>query len=123
METQPEPKKPVIITGSIAGEVPILASAKPNTADPLPPSPPPTSIDDGSTKPRSIAEALSLLQTNSFDLRCLGCRVSVLAKEDRLYIIVTLPSNTGKLGMQGGHITLDDVPVSDIETPRGEKNA
>ena len=98
-------------TGNGSTKTPILASEKDPTAEQSQPSQPVTSIESGSTKPLSKAEALSLLQTGLVDLRSLGCDVSILATNKRLYIRI---SDTGGLDFVDGHITLGGLPVSVI---------
>lgn len=98
-------------TGSGSTKTPILANEKDPTAEKSKPSRKPTSIEDGSTKPRSLAEALSLLQTNCFDLRSMSCEVSILARGRRIYIIASVPSDTGELNIEDGHITIAGKPV------------
>lgn len=104
-------KKPGTDTGSGDGKTPILAKGQPATAGKLKPSRKPTSIDGGSTKPVSLPEALSLLQTNCYDLRSMGCTVSILARKNRVYIIAEMPPNTGRLDVENGHITIAGKPV------------
>lgn len=103
-------KKQVITTGN--GSIkPILAEEKDHTAVQLQPSPASTSIGEGSTKPVSIQEALSLLQTLCFDLRSMGSQVSILAKGRRLYIILEAPASIATLQMVDGHIEANGKPV------------
>ena len=104
-------KKQDIIIGNGSTGTPILDQEKDPTAAVSILSPQPTSIESGSTKPRSLAEALSLLQTNCFDLRGFKCEVSILARGKRLYIIATLPPDTGLLDIEHGHITIAGKPV------------
>lgn len=104
-------KKQDGITGSGHIKTPILAQGKDPTEAQSKPSLPLTSIGDLSTKPRSVAEGLSLLQTNCFDLRSLDCEVSILARGRRIYIIAAIPPDTGKLEMEDGHITIAGKPV------------
>lgn len=101
--------KLVITTGN--GSTTILASANAPTGGLSQPSQTPTSIEGGSTKPRSLAEALSLLQTQLFDLRSIGCNVSILARKNRIYVIAEMPAKTDYLRMEDGHIILNDRPV------------
>lgn len=68
----------------------------------------------GSTKPVSLAEALSLLQTLCLDLRSLGCETAILAKDKRFYMILSVPHDTGKLSYSAGNIMIDNVPVSGL---------
>jgi hypothetical protein len=79
--------------------------------EPSEPSQTSTSIESGSTKPLSIAEALSLLQTLCFDLRSMNCEVSILARKSRLYIIAQIPTSIGQLATEDGHIILNGRPV------------
>lgn len=104
--------KPDTTTGNGPTATPILASESGPTAEPSKQSPPPTSIESGSTKPLSLPEALSLLQTNCFDLRSLNCEVAILARNRRIYVIVEVPPDTGNIGIEDGHITLNSQPVS-----------
>ena len=104
-------KEPDTTTGNGDGKTPILASAPQNTAVKSKPSRTPTSIGVGSTKPVSLPEALSLLQTICFDLRSLGCDVSILARNRRIYIITAVPTDTGNVEIEDGHITIAGKPV------------
>lgn len=99
------------IIGNGSTKIPILASESVPTVDPLKPSLPLTSIDTGSTKPVSVQEALSLLQTLCFDLRLMGCELAILARNNRLYIVLDPPASIGIVNMQNGHITIDGKPV------------
>jgi len=104
-------KRQNISIGNGRTKTPILASAKDPTAALLQPSPVSTSIESGSTKPLSIAEALSLLQTLCFDLRSMGCEVSILARKTRVYSIIQLPASIGQLATEDGHIIINGRPV------------
>ena len=103
-------KKQVITTGN-GSTKPILAEGKDPTAEQLQQFPASTSIGEGSTKPVSIQEALSLLQTLCFDLRSMGSQVSILAKGKRLYIILEAPASIATLQMVDGHIEANGKPV------------
>ena len=103
-------KKQVITTGN-GSTKPILAQGKDLTAAQLQQFPASTSIGEGSTKPVSIQEALSLLQTLCFDLRSMGSQVSILAKGKRLYIILEAPASIATLQMVDGHIEANGKPV------------
>lgn len=103
-------RKQVIITGN-GSTKPILAEGKGHTAELLQPSRTSTSIGEGSTKPVSFQEALSLLQTLCFDLRLMGTQVSILAKGKRLYIILEAPTSIATLQMVDGHIEANGKPV------------
>ena len=104
-------KKRGITTGNGDGKSPIQAGVPQNTEAKSLPSQTLTSIGEGSTKPVSLPEALSLLQTNCFDLRSMDCEVSILARGRRIYIIAAVPPGTGKLEMEDGHITIAGKPV------------
>jgi hypothetical protein len=73
-----------------------------------------TEIERGSTKPVSVAEALSLLQTLCSDLPSLGCKTAILAVEGRLYVRIIPPASIGKATFSDGHIRLNGLPVSDL---------
>ena len=104
-------KKQNITIGNGSTKTPILASENALTVELSQPSQPLTSIAEGSTKPVSITEALSLLQTLCLDLRSLGCKTAILARKNRLYIISDIPASIGKLDMKDGHITINGLPV------------
>lgn len=92
---------------------PILAQGNAPTVGRSKPYPASTSIGEGSTKPVSIPEALSLLQTLCLDLRSMGCEVSILARGQMMYMITKIPASIGMLEKSDtGHILLDGVPVS-----------
>lgn len=105
-------KKQDTIIGSGSTKTPILASENAPTAEQSQPSRTPTSIESGSTKPLSVAETLSLLQTLSFDARSLGCKTAILARGNRVYFGIETPSSIGNLTFDGGHIRINGVPVS-----------
>ena len=107
-------RKQGINTGSTAGKAPILASEKPNTAEDLKPSQ--ASIEDGQnvTKPVSVAEALSLWQTACFDLQSYGFKAAILARDNRIFMILAPPASIGKLTFENGHLKLDGLPVSEL---------
>lgn len=98
-------------TGNGHTKTPILATEKDPTAGELKPSRTHTSIGDGSTKPVSMAEALSLLQTICFDLQSLGCKLQMVTRNNRFYLIGEVSASIGVLGLTEGHITLNNKPV------------
>lgn len=105
-------EKPGTTTGSSVTPTPILASESVPMAEHLELSQPVTSIALGSTKPLSLLEVLSLLQTNCFDLRSMNCEVAILARGKRLYVIAELPASIkDDLAVLDGHITLGGKPV------------
>lgn len=107
-------KKQAPDTGNGDGKTPILANGLQNMAGKSKPSQPPTSIAANGTKPVSVTETLSLLQTHCLDLRSLGCEVALVAKGNRVYIIVVTPASIGTLTTANGHILANGVPVSVI---------
>ena len=115
-----QPNEPDTSIGSGDGETPILASGKPSTEAGSKPSRKPSKPAEGNTKPVSIPEALSLLQTLCLDLRSLGCETAILARGSRLYVVLSVPSDTGSVGTRDGHITLGNAPVSNIGQPTPE---
>ena len=105
-----EQERPDTTIGNGSIQTQILASENDPMEEPSKPSPDLTSIAPASIKPLSLPEALSLLQTNCFDLRSLGCELAILAKGKRLYVILAVPE--GDLSVENGHVTLDGQPVS-----------
>jgi len=104
-------KRQVITTGSGSTKTPILASGNAPTGEQLKPSQTSTSIESGSTKPLSVAEALSVLQTLCFDLRSMECEVSILARKNRLYLILATPTSSDILQVDDGQIVMNNKPV------------
>ena len=103
-------------TGSGSNGNPILASGDglDHTAGDLILSRQSSEIGQGSTMPVSLPEALSLLQTLCLDLRSLGCKVAILAVDNRLYVRIIPSASIGKLSYRDDHIRLDGLPVSDL---------
>lgn len=112
-------EKPVTSTGSGATTTPILAGEKDPTAEPLIPSQETTSIELVNflnARPSTPAEALGLLQTRFFDLQSLKLDVRLAGNPDtgRLYVVIGWKGH--KLGVQDGHITVDQIPVLKMES-------
>jgi hypothetical protein len=107
-----KPRKQDITIGNGGGN-PILAE-KQSTAGGLKPSPPASKPAQNDTKPVSLTEALSLWQTACFDLQSYGFKTAILARDNRLYMIVSPPASIGQLTFVGGHLRVDGVPVSDL---------
>ena len=101
-------------TGSGDGKAPILASGKPSTEEKSIPFQLDSGKGQSDTKPVSVTEALSLWQTACSDLQSYGFKMAILARDNRLFLIAVPPASIGKLTFEGGHLRLDDVPVSDI---------
>ncbi len=92
---------------------PILADGA-STADGLKQSRPDTGNGQSGTKPLSIAESLSLWQTACFDLQSYGFKAAILARDNRLFMILQPPASIGKITFEGGHLKIDGVPVSEL---------
>lgn len=95
---------PDIITGNSTTPTPILASESEPTAAPSVPVPAPSELAS-----ITVADVLSLLQTDCSDLRSKGLSVAILARENRLFLAVTYPDH--ELGFENGSITLDGKAV------------
>lgn len=104
-------------SGSNGKVTPILASGSASdlTAEGLRPSLASTETEQGSTKPVSIPEALSLLQTLCLDLQSLGCKTAILAVDGRLYVRIIPLASIGKATFSDGHIRFNGAPVSDLK--------
>ena len=100
--------------GNTAGKAPILASEKPSTEGESRQSQPDTGKGQSGTKPMSVAEALSLWQTSCSDLQSFGFKTAILARENRIFVILAAPASIGNVTVQGGHVKIDGVPVSDL---------
>ena len=83
-------------------------------ADGLKQSPPDTGKGQSGTKPLSVAEALSLWQTACFDLQSYGFKAAILARDNRIFMILAPPASIGKLTFENGHLKLDGLPVSEL---------
>jgi hypothetical protein len=105
-----QPRKQDTFIGNGHIKTPILARENDPMAVQLKPFQASTSIESGSTKPVSLKEALSLLQTLCLDLRSMGCEISIATRNSHFYIIGKI--NTGILTMNRGHICIDGKPVS-----------
>ena len=99
--------------GNGDGNRPILASERQSMVDQSKPSLQSTNTAASNTKPVSLKEALSLLQTLCYDLQSMGCQVSILARKNRFYVVGAVPSDTGTLEIEQGHIVIDGKPVSE----------
>ncbi len=104
-----KPRKQGIITGNGTTNSPILASGNDPTEGQSATAP--SQKESASIKPVSLAEALSLLQTDCYDLRSMGCTVQIAARKNRLYAILEMPSVSDTVRMENGHILLRDRPV------------
>jgi len=109
-----KPKRQETSTGNGDGNRPILASEKQSMAGGSKQSPPDLGTGQSDTKPVSVAEALSLWQTACFDLQSYGFKAAILARDNRLFMILAPPASIGNLTFEAGHLKLDGVPVSDL---------
>ena len=107
-------KKQAITTGSTDGKAPILANEKPSMAGELKPSRPDTGKGLNSTRPMSVAEALSLWQTSCFDLQSYGFKTAILAENNAIVFLLVPPASIGTVTEKDGHILIDGLPVSDL---------
>lgn len=71
-----------------------------------------TSKQTNGTKPLTLNETVSLLQTDCFDAREFGCKVAILAKDGKIYIAIEHPEHKFGFDTGKGNITVDGVPVS-----------
>jgi hypothetical protein len=71
-----------------------------------------TSKQTNGTKPLTLNETVSLLQTDCFDAREFGCKVAILARDGKIYIAIEHPEHKFGFDTGKGNITVDGVPVS-----------
>jgi hypothetical protein len=103
--------KPDITTGKQDEPTPILAKGKRSTAAKSKPAQ--TKSESASTE---IALILALLQTDFSDLQSRGCRVAILARENRLYASIEWEGHVLDVRDTGTKsITLDGKPVVEYE--------
>lgn len=107
-------KKQGINTGSTDGKAPILASGSPNTEGGLKPSQASIAAEPSDTKPVSVAEALSLWQTACFDLQSHGFKLAILARDNKVFMLLAPPASIGNVTFEEGHLRIDGLPVSDL---------
>jgi len=107
-------KRQATNTGSTDGKAPILASVKPNMEDVSKQSPASTAPVPSDTKPVSVAEALSLWQTACFDLQSHGFRLAILARDNKVFMLLAPPASIGNITFEAGHLRIDGLPVSDL---------
>jgi len=104
------------ITGNGTTETPILASeGGPMEAlsQPLPEAdsiaPDNISKETNGTKPQTLSETVSLLQTDCFDLRAFGCRVVILARNGKIYVAIEHPDHSFDFDTGKGNILIDSI--------------
>jgi hypothetical protein len=110
------PEKPDTTTGNGTTKTPILASEKGATAAVSQPrraaasiEPSNTAKETSGTKPQTLAETVSLLQTDCFDLRSFGCKVAILARDGKIYIAIEHPEHVFGFDTGKGNILLDSI--------------
>jgi hypothetical protein len=98
-------------TGKPPEKTPILASESASTAARS--KPVPAKNENGSTE---IASILALLQTDFSDLQSKGLKVSILARENRLYASIAWEGHALEVSDTGKRaILLDGKPVVEYE--------
>ena len=104
-------EKPDTTTGKQPEPPPILASEKESTAASSRTAR--TKKESGSTE---IALILALLQTDLSDLQSRGCRIAILARENKLYASIEWEGHALGVGDTGKKsILLDGKPVVEYE--------
>jgi hypothetical protein len=109
-------EKQDITTGNGITKTPILASESAPTVDPSPQprkaaSTAPASIksETNGTKPQTLNETVSLLQSDCFDLRAFGCKVAILAKGGKIYLAIEHPEHIFDFDTDKGNILVDSI--------------
>ena len=98
-------------TGKPPEKTPILASESASTAAKSTPAP--AKNENGSTE---IASILALLQTDFSDLQSKGLKVSILARENKVYASIEFPGHTLTVSDTGKKsILLDGKAVVEYE--------
>jgi hypothetical protein len=104
-------EKQVITTGKSPEPTPILASGNASTAGKSTPA-----QAKNESASISVASTLALLQTDFSDLQSKGLRVSILARDGRLYASIEWPSHALSVSDTGKKsILLDGEPVVEYE--------
>ncbi len=109
-------EKPDITTGNGITKIPILASENALTVDPSQPRPkaasivqPNTASETNGTKPQSLSETVSLLQSDCFDLKSYGCKVAILARDGKIYLAIEHPDHKFDFDTDKGNILIDSI--------------
>lgn len=105
--------------GNGTTETPILASENDPTAEQSKQPQEAASIEPASiekqmsgTKPQSLNETVSLLQTDCFDLQEFGCKIAILAKDGKIYIAIEHPDHKFGFDTGKGNILVDSIAAS-----------
>lgn len=103
-------------TGNGTTKTPILESESDHTEEQSKQLPKAASIEPASTKsemngtkPQSLSETVSLLQTDCFDLKSYGCKVAILQKDGKIYIAIEHPEHTFGFDTGKGNFLLDGI--------------
>ena len=112
-------EKQDITTGSGTSKTPILASAAEPTVEKSQPPQKAASIAPASianetngTKPQTLAETVSLLQTDCFDLQAFGCKVAILVRSGTIYIAIDHPDHEFDFDTDKGDILIDSIAAT-----------
>lgn len=92
--------------GKNDGQTPILASGAQSTAGKSKPA----RTRSGSAS-IEIASALALLQNDCSELQSLGLKIAILARDNKLYLVLEAPQHSIGFDTGTGHILLDGAPV------------
>lgn len=111
-------KKQDIIIGNGILKTPILANEGEHTEDQSNQHLEVGSIEQADTekqtngtKPQTLSETVSLLQTDCFDLKSFGCKVAILAQEGKIYLAIESPDHKFGFDTAKGNILIDGVSV------------
>lgn len=109
-------EKQDITIGNGTTQTPILARENAPTEGQLPQPQEAASIEPASiskqtsgTKPQTLSETVSLLQTDCFDLKSFGCKVAILAKDGKIYVAIEHPDHKFGFDTGKGNILIDSI--------------
>lgn len=119
------PEKQDITTGNGITPTPILASENAPTEAQSKGRRKAASIESpntlsatSGTKPQTLKETVSLLQTDCFDLKTFGCKVVILSRDGKIYIAIEHPEHVFNFDTGKGNFILDDTAVTKGETKK-----
>jgi hypothetical protein len=103
-------------TGNGISRTPILQSAaEPTAAKSVPPRKAAsigqsnTASETNGTKPQTLSETVSLLQTDFFDLKSFGCKVAILSQGGKIYLAIEHPDHEFDFDTVKGNILIDSI--------------
>lgn len=102
-----KPERQDTNTGKSDGQTPILASADQGTAGQLKPALTKSELASIET----AAGLLALLQNDCSELQSVGLKVAILARDNKLYLVLDYPGRKLEFDTGNGHILLEGVPV------------